>query len=252
MHADIELDLGQPVTPERPARLPWGVLIAVVLFVAVLYLRQPVPAGASSAESSSRSGPPSTASAAISAGPIESFSVDSDAHSFTMSFFVTTSSVWPLTMTGVRLALPVGLSQTAPPRLVAAWNPGRPPAATVVVQLTARTPVQVVIGLSVRCDQLYSVTLGRVLVLASIDVAGHATEHDVAARYVMEGWPWSAALAAQACDLRLGRPPMTSNRVFGSDGFGGSVPLGVFGPWGGSGPPAGSSSGSVSGTTRRR
>jgi hypothetical protein len=246
----IELDLDSPARKDRPARFPWGVLVAVLLLAAVLYLRQPVPAAASSTDSGSAS--PPAPLLALSAGAVESYSIDPDGHTFGMSFFITSSSTWPITVTGIRMILPIALAESVPSRLVSA-NPGRGlPSTTFAIQLTRSSPVLVVVGLSVRCDQLYTAVFGQVRVLATVNVAGQVSAVDIANRYVMNGWPWSSALAAQACGQELGPPPLTSNRVFGSDLYGGAIPLGVFGPFGGSGPLIVTNPVSSGGSMRRR
>src|SRR5262249_47563537 len=82
---------------------------------------------------------------------------------------------WPVTLAGLSLALPDGLTAVAPPTVMTAAKPGRSPStATLPLQITPSGPVQVVLRIAVRCEMLFSVTLAPAGVLATAVVAGRS------------------------------------------------------------------------------
>jgi hypothetical protein len=212
---EIALDIDQPapVWDGPPARRPgrgglaFVALAAGLLGLGVLHFRQPA---AEVPPSPAGSRPPPTVATALAGG--NSFStVDADAHEFIFSFALTTTSAWPVTMTGIRLTLPSGLSQVTTPSVVATPNLGRTPTLDVLpLRVTASWPVRIVLRLAVACDRFDTVPAAAARVVVRAIVAGRPGEADVASGYVMFGWPWSSSLSASACD-RAVPPPLSRN-----------------------------------------
>ena len=205
MRVDISLDdypldmIGStPPDRERPSRrgLAWAAVFVVLLGLVALQARRPAgPVFPSVAVDV----PPPVAVAVVRSGR-GYFTMNVGAHEFTYVVPMTSTTAWPVTVTQIRVDLPVGLREVVAVSVLDIPPPGRSAARlSLPLELARNLSVQVTVRLAVNCAALPAIRAvpGRLVVVAF--VGDRPGEVDLMSDLVMFGQPWTVTLARDLC-----------------------------------------------------
>jgi len=197
---DFPLDTvgSMPPDHERPTRrgLAFVAVFAVLLGLVAVQARRPVRPGVPYA---AYDAPPPVAVAVVRSGR-GYFTMNAPSHEFTYVVPMTSTTVWPVTVTQIRVDLPAGLREVVGVSVLDVPPPGRLAARlTLPLELARNLSVQITVRLAVDCAALPGIRAvpGRVVVVAF--VGDRSGEVDLMSDLVMFGQPWTVTLAGSLC-----------------------------------------------------